>query len=137
MKYSTLKITAAILCVVLALALCLVPWSAEASTSSGDPELAPITSSYDFDTVFWTATRVARSMPLWTLTEVQKSDGVIQAEAKTPSGRYTDDVKIQIHRETPVRVEVHSASRVGLSDLGVNARRISMYLKALRIHLGS
>jgi len=120
--------------VVISALLFLVPWTNSAKTEA-NTALAPVKSQQDFPTVFWTAVKVAKSMPLWTLKEVQFKEGKILAEARTPSMNFIDDVEIRIEGENPVRVEVKSASRVGISDLGTNARRISTYLKALQKHL--
>ncbi|HEY6025041.1 MAG TPA: DUF1499 domain-containing protein [Pseudolabrys sp.] len=61
-----------------------------------------------------------------------RRDGVIEAVARTPIMGFRDDVVIRV---TPIgqgtRVDVRSASRVGLHDFGANASRIRSLLEDL------
>lgn len=132
MSYS--KLILFITVAALSILLLLIPWSNNAQTKSGT-DLAPVESNQDYSLVFWTAVRVAKSMPMWTLREVQFREGIILAEARTPKMNFIDDVKIELTGTKPVRVVVKSSSRVGLSDFGVNKRRIRAYLSALTKHL--
>jgi len=68
----------------------------------------------------------------WELVQVAPQRGRIEAVATSRLFGFKDDVLILIepHRDGAV-VQMRSASRVGRSDLGQNARRISSYLDAL------
>ena len=58
------------------------------------------------------------------------------ATATTPWFGFKDDVVVRVERAgTGSRVDVRSKSRVGRSDLGVNARRIRDFLAALAARL--
>lgn len=61
---------------------------------------------------------------------VAASDRYIRAEAKTRLLRFTDDVEFLLDREAGV-IDMRSASRVGLSDLGKNRRRLEALRAAL------
>jgi hypothetical protein len=59
--------------------------------------------------------------------------GVIEATATSKLFGFVDDVVIRIGAEGEgSRVDVRSASRVGVSDLGANAKRIRAYLEGLK-----
>lgn len=68
----------------------------------------------------------------WTLHEANAQDGRIEATEVTPWFGFSDDVVIRIKPGSEVTlVDVRSKSRVGLSDLGVNAERIRTFRDAL------
>ncbi|RMF66103.1 MAG: DUF1499 domain-containing protein [Alphaproteobacteria bacterium] len=80
------------------------------------------------------AERVARRMG-WQVALADPATGRLEATATTPWFRFKDDVAVRI---TPladdpgkVRVDVRSVSRIGISDLGANAKRIRAFLRAL------
>lgn len=68
----------------------------------------------------------------WDVAETNEREGRIEATATTFWFGFKDDVVVRL---TPVgagsRIDVRSVSRVGVSDLGVNAQRIRAYLKRL------
>ena len=67
---------------------------------------------------------------------VAPAEGRLEATATTPWFGFTDDVVVRGERAgTGSRVDVRSKSRVGRSDLGVNARRIRDFLAALAARL--
>ena len=72
----------------------------------------------------------ARAMG-WTLITEDEPGGILEATAETFWFGFRDDVIIRV-RPGPggqgSRVDVRSISRVGLSDLGANAKRIDAYL---------
>ncbi|TVP59211.1 MAG: DUF1499 domain-containing protein [Gemmatimonadales bacterium] len=72
-------------------------------------------------------------LPRWVLTDESESDGWIRAEATTRVLRFVDDVEIRIRADGQgqTRVDVRSESRVGVTDLGANARRIRRFLRHL------
>jgi len=74
----------------------------------------------------------------WTIAAAEPQEGRIEATAETFWFGFQDDVAIRL-RETEdggVRVDVRSASRVGISDLGTNAHRIRDFLDALEARVG-
>ena len=73
----------------------------------------------------------ARSMG-WEIAASNTADGRIEATAVTRWFGFQDDVVIRIRPEgIGSRVDVRSASRVGKSDVGANARRIREFLARL------
>ncbi len=75
------------------------------------------------------AEAVARAMG-WDIVAVDSKAMQVEATARTLLFGFKDDVAIRVTPEgTGSRIDVRSASRVGRSDLGVNARRIREYLK--------
>jgi len=58
----------------------------------------------------------------------QRDANGLRAACKTPSGLFTDDVVLRIDGD---KVHVHSRSRVGWSDLGVNRARVASLRLAL------
>ncbi len=78
------------------------------------------------------ALEVARKMG-WDIVAAELATGRIEATATTFWFGFKDDVVIRI---TPAasgsRLDIRSASRVGRSDIGTNAKRIRAYLAALK-----
>ena len=61
----------------------------------------------------------------WEILAAEKGEGRIEATDTTFWFGFKDDVVIRIQpAETGSRIDVRSASRVGVGDLGVNATRI-------------
>ena len=69
----------------------------------------------------------------WKLVATNAAEGRIEATATTGWFGFKDDIVIRIRADGPgTRVDVRSKSRVGVGDLGANAKRISAYLLALQ-----
>jgi uncharacterized protein (DUF1499 family) len=71
----------------------------------------------------------------WNVAAVDPGAGTLEATATTLFFRFKDDVVVRV-RPDPARpggsiVDMRSISRVGLSDLGVNAKRIRAFLSDL------
>ena len=66
----------------------------------------------------------------WTITE--DSPDFLQAVVKTPLMQFRDDVQLVFNRQAD-DIQVRSSSRLGISDMGANRRRI----ESLRAHLAS
>ena len=66
----------------------------------------------------------------WTITE--DSPDFLQAVVKTPLMQFRDDVQLVFDRQAG-ELQVRSSSRLGISDMGANRRRI----ESLRTHLAS
>lgn len=98
-----------------------------------DPRLRGRTLGVPFDRVWTEALGLAQKRAGWTVTGADDLEGVIRAEARTLVFRFVDDVEIRIglDRDGQTRVDMTSASRVGKSDMGTNARRIDFFLRAL------
>jgi uncharacterized protein (DUF1499 family) len=97
----------------------------------GYPDLAPITLAIPAEQAFDRALAVAQEEG-WQIVTADKSTGRIEATATTPWFGFKDDIVVRL---TPwgagTRVDMRSVSRVGVSDTGTNARRISRYLDRL------
>lgn len=80
------------------------------------------------------AERIARDRG-WEVALVDAEAGVVEATATTLFFRFKDDVAVRV-RPDPARpggsvVDMRSISRVGISDVGVNAKRIRAFLDDL------
>jgi uncharacterized protein (DUF1499 family) len=70
----------------------------------------------------------------WKVTKSDPKRGHVEATASVSYIRFQDDVVLRIVPSQDgkgSRVDMRSVSRVGISDLGVNAKRIRAFLKAL------
>ena len=96
------------------------------------PDIAPLTLAVPADQAFSRALEAAKAMG-WTIVASDAGDGRIEASAETFWSGFIDDVVVRVKPvdEGHARVDVRSASRVGISDLGVNADRIRAYLAKL------
>ena len=107
---------------------------AQTAANDPDPRLRGRTYAIPFDRV-WDAARGLASGGLrrWQLIESDDYEGVIRATSTTFALRMVDDVEIRIglDQNAQTRVDVRSASRKGIGDLGTNARRIGRFLRAL------
>ena len=71
----------------------------------------------------------------WAVANVDRQSGILEATATTLFFRFKDDVVVRV-RPDPARtggsiVDMRSISRVGGSDVGVNAKRIRSFLRDL------
>ncbi len=105
---------------------------AETDPAAVDPRLRGRTYAIPFEHVWSAALTLARRRRGWTLLHADDLEGVIRAEARTAL-RFVDDVEIRIRLDdnAQTRVDLSSASRVGVGDLGKNPRRIGKFLRAL------
>lgn len=77
------------------------------------------------------AEQVARDLG-WNIVAVEPREGRIEAIAVTPWFGFEDDIVIRVKpAPSGSRVDIRSKSRHGLSDLGVNARRIRAFIARL------
>ncbi len=97
----------------------------------GYPEIKPVMMSMTPDQAFQKALLTAEKMG-WKIVEVSPPDRRIEATDTTLWFGFKDDIIIRI---TPAnggsRIDARSVSRVGVSDVGANAKRIKNYLKKL------
>jgi uncharacterized protein (DUF1499 family) len=74
----------------------------------------------------------------WEIDAIDKEKGLIEARSTTSLLRFVDDIIIRVERtpEGGSKMDVRSASRIGVSDLGANAERIRLFLDAVSRKLG-
>jgi len=74
----------------------------------------------------------------WQVVATDRATGRIDAIASTFWFGFKDDVVIRLRpQEAVTRIDMRSKSRVGVGDLGANARRIRLFVSALRDRLPS
>lgn len=74
----------------------------------------------------------------WELVAVNRNDGRIEATEKLAWFGFKDDVVLRFSEEEDgTRVDMRSKSRIGRSDIGVNADRILRFLRDLEDELNS
>jgi uncharacterized protein (DUF1499 family) len=96
------------------------------------PDLAPLRFTAAPDRVFAAVVAAARASG-WTVAAAVPGEGRLEATATTPWFGFKDDVVVRVAADGEgTKVDVRSASRVGRSDLGVNAHRIRALTRALR-----
>tara|TARA_Y100000052_G_scaffold27486_1_gene35672 strand:- start:63628 stop:64560 length:933 start_codon:yes stop_codon:yes gene_type:complete len=99
------------------------------------PEIEPIIVAQAPDTVFQVAEEVLASMDMEFVTRSQ-GRGILEATASTQWFGFKDDVAVRIRPEGDgSRVDIRSVSRVGLSDLGANAKRVEAISNELESRL--
>ncbi|MDX1580549.1 MAG: DUF1499 domain-containing protein, partial [Alphaproteobacteria bacterium] len=69
----------------------------------------------------------------WEIADISAAAGRIEATATTLFFGFKDDVVIRVRAsDGQTQVDMRSASRVGLSDLGANAARIEDFMSELK-----
>ncbi len=98
----------------------------------GYPDIATYKSSDAPAALFDKAAAAARDMG-WLIVDEAKADGRIEATATTAWFGFKDDVVIRIAPDgAGAKLDIRSASRVGLSDVGANAERIRAFLAKVK-----
>jgi len=98
----------------------------------GYPDLKALTLNRSPEIVFEQALKIVESRG-WRVAGVSAANGIIEATAITPIMAFKDDVIIRIQgTEQVTQVDMRSVSRVGISDLGVNAKRIRRFQADLK-----
>jgi len=89
------------------------------------------------DEVFAAVTEVAREMA-WEIVDADRVEGRLEATDTTKWFRFKDDVVVRMvaSNGNSTMVDVRSKSRVGRSDIGVNANRIRDFFSRLNSKLG-
>lgn len=100
------------------------------------PDLSPLFFELPVDVVFEKAVETAQGLAGWKIENKFHERSRIEARAISRLLRLVDDVIIEI-RAVPQGCEVHvrSRSRLGVLDLGSNARRIRFFLALLQVRL--
>lgn len=100
------------------------------------PDIAPLVVAAPKLTVFDAALAEAEAQG-WHIASAELEEGRIEAVATTFWFGFKDDVVVRvraIERESEpaaTRIDARSASRVGVGDMGTNARRVRTYLREL------
>jgi uncharacterized protein (DUF1499 family) len=98
---------------------------------AGYPDIQPLVLPIPVVSAFERALRAARDMG-WNIVDASANDGRIGAMDRTFWFGFTDDIVVRI---TPLpglsRIDVRSVSRVGLSDIGTNAKRIRAFMSRI------
>lgn len=104
---------------------------------AGYPDLKPLELAVPAPKVFGAALESARALG-WKIVATDPTAGRIEASDQTFWFGFIDDVVIRVAPTARgARVDVRSVSRVGVSDLGANARRIRRFFAALSERVGS
>jgi uncharacterized protein (DUF1499 family) len=97
----------------------------------GYADLVPLLLPVTPDRAFARAEAAARRMG-WQIVAAAPAEGRLEASDTTRWFGFTDDIVVRVTAApTGSRIDVRSASRVGRSDLGVNAKRIRAFLAAI------
>jgi uncharacterized protein (DUF1499 family) len=101
------------------------------------PDIEPFTTPAPKDKVFEASRQALASMGL-NIVDAVPAEGRIEAVDTSLLYGFKDDVVVRIQEAAgATRVDVRSMSRVGKSDLGMNAKRIRTFLARLRSNLPS
>jgi uncharacterized protein (DUF1499 family) len=98
---------------------------------AGYPDIQPLVLPIPVASAFQRALQAARDMG-WNIVDTSVNDGRIEAMDRTFWFGFTDDIVVRI---TPLpglsKIDIRSVSRVGLSDIGTNAKRIRVFLNRI------
>ncbi len=96
------------------------------------PNLAPLDTGLDSQKSFQVSLELAKELG-WEVIAADNERGRLEAVDTTLLWGFKDDVVIRIS-ETDIgsRIDLRSVSRVGLSDLGANAKRIQAFIDLFR-----
>lgn len=101
------------------------------------PDIQPLTLAVPPAAAFAASAAAARNAG-WQIVAADGDAGRIEAIATTRMMRFKDDIVVRIRPAGGgSRVDVRSKSRVGVGDLGTNARRIRAFLAAVASSSGS
>jgi len=91
------------------------------------PDILPVISLLDPDQA-WLRVRSIILQSGWQILHEDHNAGTIEAVATTPLFRFRDYVVVRVRKEgAGSRIDIRSAARLGISDLGTNARRIRVF----------
>lgn len=103
------------------------------SADAADPRLRGRTYAVPFEDVWQAALQLVAELRRWELVEHDDREGIIRAVAHARLQRLAAGVTVRVGLDVnaQTRVDVMSASRHGVADLGSNVRRIGRFLGAL------
>jgi hypothetical protein len=99
-----------------------------------DPRLRGRTYAIPFEEVWQAALRLADGgMQGWSLLEQDDQEGAIRGTARGLFRRFDSEISIRIvlDEDAQTRVDAASTTEPGRGDLGVNARRVGRFFRAL------
>jgi uncharacterized protein (DUF1499 family) len=103
----------------------------------GYPDIVPLKAALAPDEAYKRALEAAQSMSGWTLVKSDPAARTIEGSQRTFFMGFTDDFVIRVSAEgSGSRIDMRSESRQGMSDFGVNAKRIRAYMGTLKPKLG-
>jgi uncharacterized protein (DUF1499 family) len=99
------------------------------------PDIQPILTTLQAEPAYARARQLVQHFG-WQILDEDADAGLIEAVATTRIFRFHDDVVIRItgHLDGS-RIDIRSASRIGVSDFGTNARRIRVFIHAFNQEL--
>jgi uncharacterized protein (DUF1499 family) len=101
------------------------------------PDIVPLKSELAPDEAYKRALEAAQGMSGWTIVKSDPAARTIEGSQRTLFMGFTDDFVIRVSPDgTGSRIDMRSESRQGISDFGVNAKRIRAYMEALKPKLG-
>ncbi len=96
------------------------------------PDLQTLRTTMEYGELFDKAVRVASDMG-WDIYLQDRNAGVIEAVDTTAVMGFKDDIVIRVRTNAEgALVDLRSVSRVGVGDLGANAKRINAFLASLQ-----
>lgn len=99
------------------------------------PEIQPLDLSADIQEVMDAAVMLVNERE-WKLVAINRKEGRVEATEKLPWFGFKDDVVLRFTQTNGgTRVDMRSKSRIGRSDVGVNAKRIEEFLDDLEENL--
>ena len=98
---------------------------------AGYPNLGSLLIDRDPNKVFEEAVALVKARG-WAVVDISAKNGTIEATDTTKIMGFKDDVVIRVaEKENKTIVDMRSASRIGISDMGTNAARIRAFLEDL------
>ena len=95
------------------------------------PDIKPVVLVVPVDRAFDRALAAARSLG-WTVVSKNREEGRIEATQRSFWFGFTDDIVVRVRPDAGgSRIDIRSASRVGVSDIGANAFRVRKFIKLL------
>lgn len=97
------------------------------------PDIFPLMIEKDSNRLFGKVQEAARRMNRWKIVSEDPDTKILEAVATTYLFRFKDDVIIQVRPlNAGSAVHMRSKSRVGVSDIGANAKRIRIFFSVLK-----
>jgi uncharacterized protein (DUF1499 family) len=104
----------------------------QALQAAAYPEVQTLRSALEYEVMFDKAVRVAMELG-WEIYRQDRNAGVIEAVDTTAIMGFKDDIVIRVRTGADGSlVDLRSVSRVGLGDLGANARRINSFIERMQ-----
>ncbi|MCP5382787.1 MAG: DUF1499 domain-containing protein [Kordiimonadaceae bacterium] len=100
-----------------------------AQQTAAFPDIKPIMSDLSPDQAYQKALSVGKAMG-WEIVSMDPSKHRFEGTARTPFFKFVDDTVVVVSEmPTGSRIDVRSVSRVGVGDIGVNAKRIRKFIE--------